>query len=715
MAARKRSKQRKTFKFLKYMQKKLIVVFLLVFVLLGGLIFRLMYIQRTSGEKYARVVLNQQSYDSSTIPFRRGDILDSKGTILATSQDVYNLIIDCKVIHEDEKYLEPTVSAVIRCFPDVTEEELRSLLNEQKDSPYCVLRRKLPYEEIHDFVELTEEVYTEGEKKGKKVNPNVKGVWFEKEYKRVYPYDTLACKALGFTTSGNVGIGGLEDYYNDTLNGINGRNYGYLNYDNSLERTIKEATNGNSLVTTIDINVQSIVEQKIAEFNETHRDAFTVGPGSLNTAVLVMDPGSGEILAMADSTGYSLNNPWDETIFNQYCIDYRQMTPEDIQALDEDAELEILNAIWQNFCITYTFEPGSTVKPLTVATGLDSGKMIGTETYFCDGGEQVGDYHINCVATSGHGTETVEQAVMNSCNDALMAMSQQIGIDTFVKYQNIFNIGLRTNIDLPGEARTDTLIHTAESMRRDAAALATNSFGQNYNTTMVQVATAIASVINGGYYYQPHMVKKIVDENGGTVKTIEPTVLKQVISNETSDMVRGYMVSTVASGTGASAKVPGYSMGGKTGTAQKLPRENEKFLVSFIGFAPAENPEVLVYVVINEPNAEKQSQSTFATALAKDIMAEIFPYLNIYPDEPISEEGSEPSGDGQEPAGGSEPSGDGQEPAGGTEPSGDGQEPAGGTEPSGDGQEPGEEGAPGGTDPPPQGPPEEIHEGDIFG
>lgn len=726
MAGKKR--KRKPFKFIKYMQKKLIVVFLLVFAMLGGLIFRLMYIQRTSGEKYEKIVLNQQSYDSKTIPFRRGDILDAKGTILATSQDVYNLIIDCKVIHEDKKYLEPTVSAVLKCFPDVTEEELRSLLEERKDSPYCVLRKKLPYQEIQDFLELTEEVYTEGEKKGKKVNPNVKGVWFEKEYQRVYPYDTLASKVLGFTTSGNVGIGGLEDYYNDTLNGINGRNYGYLNSDNSLERTIKEATNGNTLVTTIDINVQSIVEQKIAEFNEAHRDAFTDGPGSLNTAVLVMNPNNGEILAMADSTGYSLNNPWDENIFNLYCTDYRQMTPEDIQALDEDARLEILNAIWQNFCITYTFEPGSTVKPLTVAAGLDSGKMNGSETYVCDGGEWVGEHHINCVVTSGHGTETVEQAVMNSCNDALMAMSQQIGIDTFAKYQNIFNIGLKTNIDLPGEARTDTLIHTAESMRRDAAALATNSFGQNFNTTMVQVAASIASVINGGYYYQPHVVKKIVDENGGTVKTIEPTVLKQVISNQTSDTVRGYMVSTVAAGTGASAKVPGYSMGGKTGTAEKLPRKNDKFLVSFIGFAPAENPQVLVYVVINEPNAEKQAQSTFATALAKDIMAEIFPYLNIYPDEPIPEEAvlpgdDTPDGEGQPPEGdnpdgesqpseGDNPDGEGQ-PSEGGNPDGEGQPPEGGN-PDGEGQPP-EGGSPGGTDQPDQGPPEEIYEGDIFG
>ena len=634
MAAKKKEK---AFKFSKYMKKKLLVVFTLIVILLIALIVRIMLLQRDSGDKYERIVLNQQGYDSETIPFQRGDILDSKGTILATSEDVYNLILDCKLIHEDEDYIEPTISAVLKCFEDVTEEEIRSLLEEKKDSQYCVLRKKLSFEEIQDFIQLQEEVYTEGKQKGKKVNPNVKGVWFEKEYIRDYPYDSLACKVLGFTTSGNVGIGGLEDYYNDALNGINGRRYGYLNADSDMESTIKDAVNGNSLVTTLDLNVQSIVEKKIAEFDEAHRDEFVDGPGSVNTAVLVMDPNSGEIIAMADSTGYNLNDPWNEDLLAAYCVDYKGYTQEEAENLDEDARIDMLNALWQNFCITYTYEPGSTVKPLTVATGLDTGTVSVNDIYYCDGGEWVGGHHINCVNENGHGTETVEQAVMNSCNDALMAMSKQIGVDLFTKYQNIFNIGLRTNIDLPGEARTDTLIYTAERMRQQESALATNAFGQNYNTTMVQVASAFSSVINGGYYYQPHLVKKIVDENGGTVQTIEPVVLKQTVSDQTSDTIREYLVSTVAAGTGNSAKVPGYSMGGKTGTAEKQPRGNGKFLVSFIGFAPADNPEVLIYVVINEPNLEKQSQSSLATNLAKEIMTEIFPYLNIFQDEPIEE------------------------------------------------------------------------------
>ena len=647
MAAKKK---RIAFKFSKYMKKKLIVVFLLVFLMLAGLAVRLMYIQRTSGDKYERIVLSQQGYSSETIPYRRGDILDSKGNILATSKDVYNLIIDCKVIHEDEDYVEPTIAAVLQCFEDVTEEELRTLLTEQKDSPYCVLRKKLSYEEIQDFLQLQAEVYTEGEKKGKKMNPNVQGVWFEKEYIRNYPYDTLACKVLGFTTSGNVGIGGLEDSYNDTLNGTNGRQYGYLNSDNNMERTIKDAVNGSNLVTSLDLNVQKIVEQKIAEFDAAHRDEAEPGPGSVNTAVLVMDPDTGEIIAMADSTGYSLNNPWNEEILTQYCMDHKKYTEEEVRNMDEDARLDMLNALWQNFCITYTYEPGSTVKPLTVAAALESGTVSPNDGFECDGGEQIGPDFIECVNTNGHGWETLEQTLMNSCNDAMMQMSRRMGIDIFTKYQNIFNIGLKTNIDLPGEARTETLIQSAESMRKDAAAMPTNAFGQNFNATMIQVASAVASTINGGYYYQPHLVKKIVDEKGQTVKNIEPVVLKQTISGETSDLIRQYLTSTVAAGTGKTAKVPGYSMGGKTGTAEKLPRGNGKFLVSFIGFAPADDPEVLIYVVINEPNLEKQSQSVMATTLAKDILTEILPYLNIFPDEPIPEEPAAEEPAAEEPA-----------------------------------------------------------------
>lgn len=600
------------------MKKKLLVVFSAIVTLSAGLVFRLIYIDQVKGEEYEKQVLSQQSYGSETIPYQRGEIFDTKGTVLANSVDVYNIILDCKLINDDkDKYMEPTIKALVECFEDVTEEEVRTALAEQADSRYFILRRKLPYENIEAFQKLQAEV----NKKGKKVNPNVQGVWFEKEYKRQYPYNTLASKVLGFTTSGNEGIGGLEDYYNDTLNGVEGRSYGYLNTDNNLERTIKEPVNGNSLITTIDLNIQTIIDENIARFQEEHRDEEITGAGSQHTGVIVMNPQNGEILGMSDNFTYDLNNPWDLT---QY---YSQ---EEANTFSEKERLEKLNAIWQNFCITYTYEPGSTAKPFTVATGLETGKL--KETYECDGVERIGGHDIKCSNRSGHGTETIEKAVMDSCNDALMGMAIDIGKEDFYKYQNIFNFGLKTNIDLPGEARTDGLIYTVDNT--NLTSLVTNSFGQNFNVTMVQLASAFSSLINGGYYYQPHLVRKIIDENGNTVQNMETSPLKQTISKQTSETVKGYLYKTVSEGTGKSAKVPGYSMGGKTGTAQKGNREDKKYVVSFIGFAPVEHPQVLVYVVIDEANvAEDDQSSALATALAKRIFEQLLPYMNIFPDE----------------------------------------------------------------------------------
>ncbi len=615
---RKHKKLKRYARFSPVMKKKLLVVFSAIVALSAGLVFRLIYIDQVKGEEYEKQVLSQQSYGSETIPYQRGEIFDTKGTVLANSVDVYNIILDCKLINDDkDKYMEPTIKALVECFEDVTEEEVRTALTEQADSRYFILRRKLPYENIEAFQKLQAEV----NKKGKKINPNVQGVWFEKEYKRQYPYNTLASKVLGFTTSGNEGIGGLEDYYNDTLNGVEGRSYGYLNTDNNLERTIKEPVNGNSLITTIDLNIQTIIDENIARFQEEHRDEEITGAGSQHTGVIVMNPQNGEILGMSDNFTYDLNNPWDLTKY------YSQ---EEANTFSEKERLEKLNAIWQNFCITYTYEPGSTAKPFTVATGLETGKL--KETYECDGVERIGGHDIKCSNRSGHGTETIEKAVMDSCNDALMGMAIDIGKEDFYKYQNIFNFGLKTNIDLPGEARTDGLIYTVDNT--NLTSLATNSFGQNFNVTMVQLASAFSSLINGGYYYQPHLVRKIIDENGNTVQNVENSPLKQTISKQTSDTVKGYLYKTVSEGTGKSAKVPGYSMGGKTGTAQKGNREDKKYVVSFIGFAPVEHPQVLVYVVIDEANvAEDDQSSALATALAKRIFEQLLPYMNIFPDE----------------------------------------------------------------------------------
>ncbi len=601
------------------MQKKLLIVFSLISVALIGLIGRLMYIEYTSGAKYEKIVLSQQEYDSSTIPYRRGDIVDTKGTILATSTDVYNVILDCKVLNNDEKKIEPTITALVQCFPDLNADELRQLIQNEPNKQYNVLEKRLPYDQIQGFVTLQED---------KKNNPDIDGVWFEKEYIRKYPYGSIGSSVIGFTTSGNVGMAGIENSYNSTLNGINGREYGYLNSDNNFEKTIKAAEDGNVVVSTIDLNIQSIVEEKVAQFQIDNANVAREGAGSKHTAVVVMNPQNGEVLAMAQYPNYDSSNPRDLSAY---------YTQEQIDAMSDDEKLDALNGLWQNYCLTETYEPGSTAKPFTVAAGLETGTLSGDETYLCDGSELVSGSTIHCVNRNGHGLEGIREALMNSCNDALMQMSYAIGVDNFVEYQKIFGFGQKTNIDLPGEARTDSLIYTRDSMT--AVDLATNSFGQNFNTTMIQMSGAFCSLINGGYYYQPHVVKKITDEDGNTIQTMDNTLIKQTVSEATSEKIKEYLYSTVSEGgTGKYAKVNGYSMGGKTGTAQKIPRGQGNYLVSFIGYAPQEKPQLMVYVIVDEPNAEDEAHSSYAQGIAQEIFAETLPYLNIYPDEPMAAE-----------------------------------------------------------------------------
>ena len=608
-------------RFPKRMQKKVIIAFTLVALLLIGLSGRLMYISYTSGEKYEKIVLSQQQYDSQTIPYQRGDIVDSKGTVLATSIAVYNVILDCSILTSDEKYLVPTVEALVQCFPDyVTSEQIYTYARERKDSMYIVLAKRLSYDTVQQFIEIQEAT----DEDGKKINPYVKGVWFEKEYQRQYPYGTLASSVIGFTASGNVGVNGLESYYNGTLNGVDGREYGYLNADSDFEKTIKDAIDGNTLVTTLDATIQTVVEKKIAEFNEAYKNNYRRGEGAEHIAVIVMNPNNGDVLAMANYPNYDLNQPRDLSAY---------YSESEIAAMDESTKLDKLNELWQNFCVYYTYEPGSTAKAFTIATGLETGTVFTGDVYECDGHEMIPGYSspIHCVRTSGHGAQTIKDALMNSCNDTLMQMSYRIGVENFTEYQQIFGFGQKTNIDLPGEARTDALLYTADNMKK--IDLATNSFGQNYNCTMIQMASAFSSLVNGGHLYQPRVVKAIADENGNVIKEMTPTLLRETVSEETSDTLKRYLYATVSDGTGKTSKVDGYSLGGKTGTAEKIPRDDESYMVSFIGFAPVENPELVIYCIIDEPNVEDQAHSTFAQNIVREILEEIMPYMNIYPDE----------------------------------------------------------------------------------
>ena len=439
----------------------------------------------------------------------------------------------------------------------------------------------------------------------------------EKEYQREYPYHTVASKVLGFTTSGNEGIGGLEDYYNDILNGINGRQYGFLNYsDSNFEKTIKDPINGWTLVSTLDINIQKIIEQKIAEFQEEHRNEVTEGAGSQQTGVVVMNPQNGEILAEASYPNFDLNQPRDLT---------KYYGAEAIEAMSEEEKVEKYNELWNNFCVSEPYEPGSTFKPFTIAAGLETGILTGEENYSCGGVMHVGDHDIHCNNRNGHGTQTLKQSLENSCNVALMQIGQSLGKEEFSRYQELFGFGESTGIDLPRESTG--ILYDVENM--DSASLATNAFGQNFNTTMTQLAASFCSLINGGNYYKPRVVRQIWDENGDLVENKNPVVLRRTVSKETSELLKDYMLGVVEEGTGKSAAVEGYDLGGKTGTAEKLPRSANNYLLSFIGYAPQENPQVMVYVIVDEPNVAKQEVCAYAIQLAADIMREVFPYLGI--------------------------------------------------------------------------------------
>lgn len=593
------------------MHNKLYIVFGVLCILFVALIFRLMYIEYTSGEKYEKIVLSQQEYDSTIIPYKRGDIVDSKGTVLATSVDVYNVILDSKVLHANEEKISSTIAYLTQCFPEITADQVNQEITDNPDREYTVLAKHVSYEEKAAFEALMN---------GEDTKDQIAGIWFEKEYTRTYPYNSLASAMIGFANA-TTGVIGLENQYNDTLNGTNGRSYGYLNADSNLEQTVIEPENGYSLVTTIDTNIQSIVESAILQANEEMKqETEGQATGSNNTAVLVMDPQNGDVLAMASYPNFDLNNPKDLSAY---------FTEEELASMSDEDKMNQLNKLWQNYTISNTFEPGSTFKPFTEAMGLDSGSLRGDETYICDGSEWVSGHEIHCVNRSGHGTEDLRGALRDSCNDALMQMVRAIGPANFAKYSREYGFGQKTGIDLPGEASTASLIFSEEQLAQTESNLAVSSFGQGFNVTMIQLASSFCSLINGGNIYQPHVVKKIVDGSGNTVQEISPVVTKETVSQEVSDTLRDYMYTVVSEGTGAKAAVEGYAIGGKTGTAEKVPRGSGNYVVSFIGFAPVDDPQVVVYVVVDEPHVADQSHCSQSSYIAKNIFSQILPYMNI--------------------------------------------------------------------------------------
>ena len=627
-------------KLTKKMKLKLAGVFGITLLALVSLLVGITVINAKFGNKYTQQVLSQsqQQYTNKTLPFKRGSITDRNGTMLANSVKVYNLILDCKEVNGHETYEEPVKEALEAAF-GIEESEIENLLEneETKDSQYQILKKEVSMEEKKNFEEANKVPDDEEARKALgdeelKRRQNVKGIYFEDTYKRVYPLDSLACDVIGFTDAGNTATWGLEGYYNSTLNGSNGRKFGYLDENASLEQTIVEAVNGKNLTTTLDTSIQSIVEKYITAFDR----ALSAGPnnkkdakkkGAENIAVIIENPNNGEILAMASSGTYDLNNPRDLT---------GSYTDKEIEAMDDEQTKDALFNMWKNYCVSQNFEPGSTVKPIVVAGALESGAITENSRFVCDGGEEIGEDFVRCaVYPDSHGGESLGEVIQNSCNDGMMAIGRKMGPAKFLEYQHRFNFGTRTGIDLPnGETG---LLFTEDNMYE--MELSTSAFGQGFNCTMIQEISAMAAAINGGIYYQPHLVKEITDEDGKVVKSIQPNILKQPISEEVSADIREYMGMSVTNGTSKKAKVQGYSMGGKTGTAEKLnEKEKGNYLVSFIGFAPLDKPELLIYVVVDTPNVEEQASSSYPQFLAQAILSEVLPYMNIYMDEPTTEE-----------------------------------------------------------------------------
>ena len=659
--------------FLKGMRRKTKITYLLVVGVLVALTIRVVYINVANGKEYSEAVVLQMDYNSTDIPYERGEILDRNGNVLANSEKTYSLILEPVNILLTEKGKAATRAAVLEYF-DVSGDDFdKHIANE--DSYYEVVLKDLPYTKVKAF-----EDYCKTDE-----GADVIGVRFETVYKRNYPNGSLACHLLGYTASGNVGQGGIEGYYNDYLNGVDGKTYRYMSGSGGVDSETVAAQNGETVVSTIDMNIQKIIEDNITEYMQN--------TGAKQIGIIAMDPNNGEILGMASSRTYDPNDPMNTQALRNMTVtvtqeveiegadenadslisvesakknttattersedgtttessteatteqknvkteeveyDFSKMSDEEfhstIDGFTSDQLYEALNYVWQNYCISDVFEPGSTYKAFTIAGAMEDGVISDGDEFLCDGSQVVveGESPIYCSYRAGHGMVDVKRALAVSCNDALMQIADKEGPETFDKYQMIFNIGSKTGIDLEGE--TTGIKYDVENL--NPTELATSSFGQGVTTSMIQMAAGFCSVINGGNYYVPHVVKRLLDSDGNVVENMDPVLVRKTISKEVSDYMKTYLQAVVEEGTGYAAGIEGYTIGGKTGTAEKLPRGNGKYVLSFIGFTPVENPQIMLYIVVDEPHVEDQSGSGAGAKLFNQVMQDLLPYLNVY-------------------------------------------------------------------------------------
>lgn len=594
----KNKKEKREKAMLKRMNKRIGIAFLLAILLGVILVIRVIVINAAYGKEYSHIVLDHQAHVKKRIVAKRGDIVDRNGTILAYSKKVYNLLIDpLRIEANNGKLRELTIKELTADFK-ISKQEIIEAIDENKKSRYKKLLTNLTEEEVKTFVE------------NRKKNKELASVaWLEDTYLRTYPFGSLAASVIGFSSNQNGGEIGLEMQYNSMLTGTDGLYYSYV--DNNLEtkKDIKEAKDGDTIVTTLDYGVQNIIEKAIKEYNAKKP--------SKHTSVIVADPNTGEILGMANYPTFDLNKPRDLS------------GVKNVSSLSEQEQTNRLYALWNNYCISNTFEPGSTFKSVTVAAGLEENKIKNSDHFLCRGSTHVANYNINCwrYYKGGHGDITLEEALGDSCNVAMMDVASRIGAETFIKYQMLFGFGSRTGIDLPGEERG--IVQNPNYM--SVVDVATNSFGQSLNINMVQMIGAYTSLVNGGNYYKPHMVKEIKNENNEIIKTYNPTILRKTVTKETSDLIKKYLKTAVDKYAVQYSKVDGYSIGGKTATAEKLPRSAKKWIVSVMTFAPVNNPKFLLYVLIDEPYGTTggEGDGSDSQELTKTILTELLPYMGV--------------------------------------------------------------------------------------
>ncbi|MGP1611994.1 MAG: peptidoglycan D,D-transpeptidase FtsI family protein [Catonella sp.] len=589
----------------------------------GGFIFIILAVISVAygkGDGYKKKYLKQQTYNSNPIISKRGDISDRRGVALAKSVLVYNLVLEPAIILKKEDIYRDATVKLISDYFNIAVDELNKIISENPSSMYQIIKKEVTYDERDRFISAATKFNarnTDAEKEETKKN-RVVGYNFEGYYKRTYPLNSVASNVVGFAYSGDYAEWGLEGYYNTKLNGKNGVRYGYFNANMEIEETEIEAKNGLNLITTIDSDAQKLTEDIIADYQKREQ--------AKNVGIIIMNPNNGEIYVMASDKGYDLNNPRDLSAF---------FSQQEIEGMDENKKLEELSRRWKNYCVSDIFEPGSTFKPFTVAACLEKDIIDKKDSFVCDGFENVMDRKIHCVKREGHGKITLSESLEKSCNDVMMQIVSKLGRKEFARYQELFGIGSKTGIDFPGE--TVGLAYKEDQL--NPVELATSSFGQGVSVTMIEMVASFSSLINGGIYYRPHLAKEFVNDDGMTVEKIEPVIMKKTVTKETSEFIRKALYKTVEDGTGFRAKSVGYKLAGKTGTAQKLDVENgmtvrsdTNYVISFIGCAPYDNPQAVVYVVVDQPSVEDQSTSGAASLLAREVTEKVFRVLGIYPE-----------------------------------------------------------------------------------